>query len=263
MSSPGMLPLCCSHRKIGGTAQADVVDHRGRAMRKHARQVVRDAAAGDVRHPLDAPAVEQRTDERQVRAMRLEQRVANGPRQLGHVAVHREPQMLEDDAPRQRVAVRMESRRRNADEHVANGDRASRDQPMPIDDADDEAGDVVFAFAVEAGHLRRLAAEQRAAVLTARSGDAADDRLRNRGRQSAGRQVVEEEQRLGALHQDVVDAVVDEVAADRVVATAPGTRPSASCRRRRRSRRAPARDTAPARAGTGRRRNRCRRERRW
>ena len=24
MSSPGMLPLCCNHRKIGGTSQADV-----------------------------------------------------------------------------------------------------------------------------------------------------------------------------------------------------------------------------------------------
>ena len=47
----------------------------------------------------------------------------------------------------------------------------------------------------------------------------ADDRLGNRGRESAGREVVEEEQRLGALHQDVVDAVIDEVAADRVVAS--------------------------------------------
>ena len=34
-----------------------------------------DAAAGDVRHALDAPAVEQRTHERQIRAVRLEQRL--------------------------------------------------------------------------------------------------------------------------------------------------------------------------------------------
>ena len=37
------------------------------------------------------------------------------------------------------------------------------------------------------------------------------------GRQLAGGEIVEEEQRLGALHEDVVDAVVDEILADRVV----------------------------------------------
>ena len=37
-------------------------------------------------------------------------------------------------------------------------------------------------------------------------------------RQPAGGEIVEEEQRLGALHQDVVDAVIDEIGADRIVA---------------------------------------------
>ena len=43
------------------------------------------------------------------------------------------------------------------------------DQPAALDDADDEAGEVVFAVGVEAGHLRGLAAEQRAPVLAARA----------------------------------------------------------------------------------------------
>ncbi len=88
----------------------------------------------------------------------------------------------------------------------------------PIHDADDEAGDVVFAVGVEAGHLGGLAAEQRAAVLAAAAGDARDDLFGDVGRQPPGRQVVEEEQRPRALHQDVVDAVVHEIGADRVVA---------------------------------------------
>ena len=58
---------------------------------------------------------------------------------------------------------------------------------------------------------------QRAAVLPARARDAGDDLLGDVRRQPAGRQVVEEEQRLGALDEDVVDAVVDEIGADRVV----------------------------------------------
>ena len=43
------------------------------------------------------------------------------------------------------------------------------------------------------------------------------DRLIDGRQQAAGGQVVEEEQRLGALHEDVVDAVIDEIGADRVM----------------------------------------------
>ena len=86
-----------------------------------------------------------------------------------------------------------------------------------VDDPDDEPGDVVLARRVEARHLGRLAAEQRAAVLAAASRDPRDDRLEHVGLERAGRDVVEEEQRARALHEDVVDAVVDEVAPDRVV----------------------------------------------
>ena len=85
------------------------------------------------------------------------------------------------------------------------------------DDADDEAGDVVLAVLVEAGHLRRLAAEQRAAVLAAGLGEAFDDLHGHIRIEPAGGEVVEEEERLGALDEDVVDAVIDEVDADRAV----------------------------------------------
>ena len=90
---------------------------------------------------------------------------------------------------------------------------------LAIDDADDEAGDVVFAVGIEARHLGGLAAEQRAAVLAARRAPPGDDLLGDLRRQPAGRQVVEKEQRLGALHEDVVDAVIHEVRADGVVST--------------------------------------------
>ena len=44
-----------------------------------------------------------------------------------------------------------------------------------------------------------------------------DDLLGDGRRQAPGREVVEEEERRGALHEDVVDAVVDEIVADGVV----------------------------------------------
>ena len=46
---------------------------------------------------------------------------------------------------------------------------------------------------------------------------ALDDVDRHIGRQAAGREVIEKEERLGALNEDVVDAVVDEIGADRIV----------------------------------------------
>ena len=106
---------------------------------------------------------------------------------------------------------------RQADQHVAGRDAAPVDQPVALDAADDEAGDVVFAVGVEAGHLRGLAAEQRAAVLAARAREALDDLDGDVGVEAAGREVVEEEERLRPLHEDVVDAVIDEIDADGVV----------------------------------------------
>ena len=46
----------CSHRKSGGTSHARSIDLGMQPVRKDARQVVGDAAAGDVRHPLDHAA---------------------------------------------------------------------------------------------------------------------------------------------------------------------------------------------------------------
>ena len=68
---------------------------------QHPRQVVGDATAGDVRHPLDPPAVKHRPQQRQVRTVRLEQRVAHRAAQFGDVAVDVKPQLLEHDPPRQ------------------------------------------------------------------------------------------------------------------------------------------------------------------
>ena len=70
---------------------------------------------------------------------------------------------------------------------------------------------------VHAGHLGGLAADQRAAGLAAALGDALDDRGAGLGIELAAGEVVEEEQRLGALHDEVVDAHRDEIDADGVV----------------------------------------------
>ncbi len=86
-----------------------------------------------------------------------------------------------------------------------------------LDDADREAGEVVLAGTNALGMLGGLAADQRAARLLAARGDALDDIGGDADVEPLAREVVEEEQRLGALDEDVVDAHRDEVDADRVV----------------------------------------------
>ncbi len=88
---------------------------------------------------------------------------------------------------------------------------------VALDDADDATREVVVARAVDAGHLGRLAADERAAVRLARRHEPADDLLGDVGREAAGAEVVEEEERARATDCDVIDAVVDEVLAHRVV----------------------------------------------
>ena len=88
-----------------------------------------------------------------------------------------------------------------------------------LDDADREADEVELTrlhAGRDAPTSRRRAA--RTARCAAAVGDAGDDLVDLLGHEPADRDVVEEEQRLGALHRDVVDRHRDAVDADRVAA---------------------------------------------
>jgi len=104
-----------------------------------------------------------------------------------------------------------------AENDVARRDSGAGQHRVALDGADGEAGEVVIPGRVHARHLRRLAADQGAADGAAGLGDAGDDRPSGLDLELTGGEVVEEEQRLGALHDEVVDAHGNEVDADRLV----------------------------------------------
>ena len=91
-------------------------------------------------------------------------------------------------------------------------------QLVALGDADGEADEVELAGLHGAGVLGHLAADERAAGLPAALGHAVDELLDVVGVELADGDVVEEEERLGALAHEVVDAHGDEVDADRVEA---------------------------------------------
>ena len=61
----------------------------------------------------------------------------------------------------------MQPARGQAEHDVAFGDRAAVERLAALDRADREAGEIVIARGIHAGHLRRLAADQRAADFSA------------------------------------------------------------------------------------------------
>ena len=123
-----------------------------------------------------------------------------------------------DDLAHQRVAVGVRAVRGQPQHHVARRDRLAVDDARFLDDADGEAGQIVFAVRIHARHFGGLAADQRAAGQFAALGDALDHRGRGVDIELAAGEVIEEEQRLGALHQNVIDAHRHQVLADGVVA---------------------------------------------
>ena len=186
----------------GGLGPALLVDARTATGGQHARQVALDAAARHVAHGADVDRVEQR-------------------RHLGRVDAGRHQQVglgrvVAEHAPDQREAVGVRPAGGEADDHVAALDPPAVDQPVLRHLADAEAGDVQVVVGHHAGMLGRLAAQQRAAGLAAAVGDALHQRGDALGIDAADRDVVEEEQRLRAGAEHVVDAHRDAVDAGRV-----------------------------------------------
>ncbi len=196
-----------------------VRDLRADSLRQHARDVVRETSAGDVRHPVQETALEKRGDDPKIATVRFEQNVPHRSTvQLFQPVLHGEPHLLEENLPSQRVAVRVQSARRKADQDIGRTDRGAVQQESPIHDSNDRSCDVVFVRRVDARHFGSFAAEQRRAVFTAAAREPLDDALQHLAVQSAHGDVVEKEEGLRPLDEDVVDTVVDGVDAADVVA---------------------------------------------
>ncbi len=125
--------------------------------------------------------------------------------------------LLAGDAADKRVAVGMRPARGETEHRVARRDRTPVDDALLLDHANAEAREVVFPLGIHAGHLGGLAADKRAAGELAALGDALHHLGRDFVVELAAGEVIEEEERLGALAQHVVHAHGDEIDAHRVM----------------------------------------------
>ena len=160
---------------MAGLGQLFFCDDRLAVPGQDARDVLQDAAAGDVGHPLDLEVAQQVEDRLDVDAGRRQQLFAQGALQSLGNGIEGELQVLEKDLAGQRVAVGMQAAGGDADQPVAAGDGRAVDDLGVVDHADGEAGQVVFALGVHPGHFRGFAADQGAAGLDAPLGNSLED----------------------------------------------------------------------------------------
>ena len=133
--------LTARRRSISGT-EPDSPNQRNKAGVRHDRRSTTAAVPfGSTRGrlsvmpppvmcamPLTSPRAEQRFDHREVRPVRAQQGFADRLAKVGNVTVDGELQPIEHDLPGQRVAVGVQPRGRQSEQHIADGDALAVDQ---------------------------------------------------------------------------------------------------------------------------------------
>ena len=201
-------PAAASQLKTGRTGtRARSMARRG-PVGQHARNVFGKSAAGDVGERLDRLSSRGRGEARIARrcasassnasprlSRRLERR-RRVPSQSG----------VGDNAAHQRKAVGVHAGGGEADHHVARRDIVARQRAAALDGADGKAGEIVVAVPDRCPAFPPSRRRSARSPLAGSRGDALDDRRADLRVELAAGEVVEEEQRLGALDHEIVDA---------------------------------------------------------
>src|SRR5262249_28805869 len=106
------------------------------------------------------------------------------------------------------------SRGRKCQKRVAGLDVFSGEQTFPLNRADDESREIIFAGLVETWHLGGFSANQGATRFAASPAHSVHELLDDVRIHFPKSEIVQKKQWLCTLHQNVVHAMIDKVAAD-------------------------------------------------
>ena len=179
-----------------------------------ARKIAGNAAAGNVGESGDPAAGDDIFERGSVAKVRLQKLGADFVADFGDVGIGFQLGDFENELAGERVTIGVQTGGRKSDERIAGFYIFSGEELFAFDGANDEAGKIVFTGRIEAGHLGGFTADERAARFAAGAAHAFDELLDNFGLEFPHRKIVEKEKRFSALDENVVDAMIDEIAAD-------------------------------------------------
>src|SRR6266852_6430160 len=188
------------------------IDFGFNAARQNAREISWNAATGNVRHRRQPAARDDVFQSGGVAEMRFQELGADLVADFSDIGVRLQPGDFENEFAREGIPVGVKSGRGEREQRVAGGDVLAGEELSAFDGADDESGEIVFAGRIKPGHFRGFAADESAARFAARAAHAFDELLDDLWIELAHREIVQKKKRLGALHENVIDAVIDEVA---------------------------------------------------
>src|SRR5580704_7594799 len=108
----------------------------------------------------------------------------------------------------------MQAARWQCKKRVAGANHARLKPPFSLDGANNKAREIVLTRRVKIRHLGSLAADQRAPSLLGRSAHALDNLLDDARIKLPHRQIIQKKQRLGALRQNIVHAMIQNIRTD-------------------------------------------------
>ena len=185
---------------------------------ENARNVIREASARNVGHTRNLNlALKKLCDRLQEALMNGEKRLTERLVRTGELILPGILAEIENNAAGEREAVSLKTAGRKTDDNVSGADGLAGDELALLHAADDSADEVIFAGGIKTGHLRGLTAEKSHLILFTCLAKAGNDVLELNGINLGGADVIHEKERLRALDENIVDAVIDDVLTDGVV----------------------------------------------
>ena len=210
-----MSPCSASHLNTGNTGRRARSIADAEMPRQHARNIVGESATGDMGKTLDRAGLADRAQARShVKPRRRQQRTAERhDRRERRLCIEANAGCLDDFAD-QGKSVGVNARRGQTEHRVAGCDIRPRQQRAAFGGADCKAREIVIAVLVETRHLGGFTADQGAAGFPAPLGYAGNDGCGGLRIEFAAGKIVQKEQRLRALHHEVVDRHRHQIDAD-------------------------------------------------
>ena len=135
------------------------LDYGAQPVGQDPRQIIGQAAACDVGHGVHPAVLDQRPYGLEIAAVNRQQLIGYRTAEFFDRVARPEPQLLEKDLPGERVAICVETSRRQTDQHVTRFRRSTIDDSTTVDEPYDKTGEIVLAVTVKTRHLRGFTTE--------------------------------------------------------------------------------------------------------